>query len=285
MKTCNTEFNITKIKSIHEVEKSIIKTYRKDIYRSFVKAIDDFNLIEPNDKIAIAISGGKDSLLLAKLFQEIKRHNKIPFELEYIVMDPGFSRNNINLLIENAKMLEIPIKIKKSNNFEILEKIAKDNPCYLCARMRRGFLYEFAQELGCNKLALGHHFDDVIETTLLNMFYNGTFKTMVPKIKAENFSNMELIRPLVYIKEKDIIRWSKYNNITTMNCGCQVQANKLSSKRREIKELVERLKKENPIIDQMIFTSATNVYIDQIYSYKHKDQVVDFNKIYEKNKE
>lgn len=284
METCNSNFTATKIKPIYEVEKSLIKTYRKDIYRNFVKALDDFNLIQSGDKIGVAISGGKDSLLLAKLFQEIKRHNKMPFELEFIVMDPGFSKNNVDLLIENAKMLKIPIKIKKSNNFSILEKIAKENPCYLCARMRRGFLYEFAQELGCNKLALGHHFDDVIETTLLNMFYNGSFKTMVPKIKAENFSNMELIRPLVYIKEKDIIRWANYNNITTMNCGCEVQAEKLSSKRREIKELIKKLKKDNPIIDQMIFTSATNVYIDQIYSYKEQDELIDFNKIYNKNK-
>jgi tRNA 2-thiocytidine biosynthesis protein TtcA len=183
-------------------------------------------LVSPNDKIAVAISGGKDSLLLAKLFQELKRHNKIPFELVFIAMDPGFADINKNQLIENCKHLNIPVEIFETNIFYVAEKIANEHPCYLCARMRRGHLYKAAQDRGCNKLALGHHFDDVIETTLLNVFYGAEFKTMVPKIESTNFEQIELIRPLVHVREKDIIRFIKNAGIQAMNCGCTVVAKK-----------------------------------------------------------
>ncbi|MFA7588836.1 MAG: ATP-binding protein [Acholeplasmataceae bacterium] len=272
------------LRLLHEIERSLITTYRKDIFKPFVKAINEYLLIEPGDKIAVAISGGKDSLILAKLLQELKRHNKIPFELKFISMDPGFLNENRVALEKNCQSLNIPIEIKESNIFRVIEKIAKEQPCYMCARMRRGFLYKHAQDLGCNKLALGHHFDDVIETTLLSMFYNGQFKTMVPKLHAENFEGLELIRPLLLVKEKDIIRWVKYAGINAMNCGCTVTAEKTASKRREVKELIKTLKKLNPDIDQAIFTSATNVNIDAILGYYQGENKIHFNDLYKERK-
>ena len=264
-----------------EIEKSLVTTYKKDIFRPFVKTINEYNLVEPGDKIAVGISGGKDSLILAKLFQELKKHNKIPFEVVFLSMDPGFRDVNRELLENNCKYLNIPLEIRHSEIFKVVGKIAKENPCYMCARMRRGFLYNAAKELGCNKLALGHHFDDVIETTLLNMFYGGQFKTMVPKIKADNFEDIELIRPMMLVKEKDIIRWIKKSGIQSMNCGCTVVAEKTSSKRREIKELIENLRKINPDIDQSIYTAATNVNIDAILGYVKNNEKIHFNQIYE----
>ncbi len=265
---------------LEEIEKSLTTTYRKDIFRPFVKAINEFNLVEPGDKIAIGISGGKDSLILAKLFQELKRHNKIPFELVFISMDPGFNQKNKDLIETNCKYLNIPVQIKNSDIFEVVEKIAKENPCYMCARMRRGFLYNAAKEQGCNKLALGHHFDDVIETTMLNMFYGGQFKTMVPKIKAQNFEDIELIRPMMMVKEKDIIRWLKKSGIQSMNCGCVVAAEKTASKRREIKNLIEDLRKIHPDVDQSIYRAATNVNLRAILGYVVDGEKVHFNDIY-----
>ena len=264
-----------------EIEKSLVTTYKKDIFRPFVKAINEYNLVEPGDKIAVGISGGKDSLILAKLFQELKKHNKIPFEVVFLSMDPGFRDVNRELLENNCKYLNIPLEIRHSEIFKVIGKIAKENPCYMCARMRRGFLYNAAKELGCNKLALGHHFDDVIETTLLNMFYGGQFKTMVPKIKADNFEDIELIRPMMQVKEKDIIRWIKKSGIQSMNCGCTVVAEKTSSKRREIKALIDNLRKINLDIDQSIYTAATNVNIDAILGYVKNNEKIHFNKIYE----
>lgn len=267
-----------------EIEKSLTKTYRKDIFRPFVQAINEYQLLEPGDKVAVAISGGKDSLILAKLFQELKKHNKIPFELVFLSMDPGFLPINRDLLVENCNYLNIPLEIRESDIFDVLTKIAKENPCYMCARMRRGFLYKAATELGCNKLALGHHFDDVIETTLLNIFYNGTFKTMVPKIEAENFENIELIRPLIFVKEKDIIRWTVYSGIQAMNCGCTVAAQKTSSKRREIKQWIENLSKEYPKIGETIFSSATNVNLEAILGYQKGNKKVHFNDLYQERR-
>lgn len=264
-----------------EIEKSLVTTYKKDIFRPFVKTINEYNLVEPGDKIAVGISGGKDSLILAKLFQELKKHNKIPFEVVFLSMDPGFRDVNRELLENNCKYLNIPLEIRHSEIFKVVGKIAKENPCYMCARMRRGFLYNAAKELGCNKLALGHHFDDVIETTLLNMFYGGQFKTMVPKIKADNFEDIELIRPMMLVKEKDIIRWIKKSGIQSMNCGCTVVAEKTSSKRREIKELIDNLRKINPDIDQSIYTAATNVNVDAILGYVKNNEKIHFNQIYE----
>lgn len=282
---CEVILVTTPQKPLIDIEKSLIKTYRKDIFIPFVKAIKAYELIEKGDKIAVGISGGKDSLLLAKLFQELKKHQQIDFDVIFISMNPGFNEANYELLTSNCQYLNIPLEIERSEIFKVVGKIASDNPCYLCARMRRGFLYNMAKTLGCNKLALGHHFDDVIETTLLNMFYGGQFKTMVPKIKADNFEDIELIRPLVYVKEKDITRWINYSGIQSMNCGCTVTAKKTSSKRREIKALIETLKKSNPDIDQSIFTAATNVNLDQILGYYKGDIKKDFNQIYnERNK-
>jgi tRNA 2-thiocytidine biosynthesis protein TtcA len=266
---------------LDEIEKSLIKTYKKDIFRPFVEAINEYNLVEPNDKIAVGISGGKDSLILAKLFQELKRHNKIPFELVFLSMDPGFNEVNRKLLENNCNYLNIPLEIKESEIFSVVGKIAKENPCYMCARMRRGFLYKQALDLGCNKLALGHHFDDVIETTLMSMFYNGQFQTMVPKITAENFDGIELIRPMMFIKEKDIIRWIKHSGIQSMNCGCTVVAEKTSSKRREIKALINQLKIDNPQVDAHIFNATTNVNLEAILGYQDDSKKVHFNEMYE----
>ncbi len=269
---------------LQEIEKSLTTTYRKDIFRPFVKAINEFNLVEPGDKIAVAISGGKDSLILAKLFQELKKHNKIPFELVFLSMDPGFNQINRESLESNCKYLNIPLELRESDIFEVIGKIAKENPCYMCARMRRGFLYNAAKELGCNKLALGHHFDDVIETTLLNMFYGGQFMTMVPKIEAQNFEDIELIRPLSLVKEKDIIRWIKKSGIQSMNCGCTVTAERTSSKRREIKELIESLRKINPDVDQSIYRAATNVNLNAILGYTKDNEKIHFNDIYKERR-
>jgi len=268
-------------KPLQDIEKSLITTYKKDIFRPFVKTINEFNLIEPNDKIAIGISGGKDSLIMAKLFQELKRHNKIPFEVVFIAMDPGFNEVNRELLETNCKYLNIPLEVRESDIFDVVEKIAKENPCYMCARMRRGFLYDAAKSLGCNKLALGHHFDDVIETTMLNMFYGGSFKTMVPKIQAMNFDDIELIRPMMKVKERDIIRWLQNSGIQSMNCGCTVAAEKTSSKRREIKELIKKLREVNPDVDKSIYRAATNVNLEQVLGYTYQNKKVHFNDIYE----
>lgn len=280
LESCQTIIVETPKLPLDDIEKSITKTYRKDIFRPFVQAINAYELVEPGDKIAVGISGGKDSLLMAKLFQELKKHNKIPFELVFLSMDPGFRDVNRELLITNCNYLNIPLTIKDSDVFHVVQKIASENPCYLCARMRRGFLYHQAKSLGCNKLALGHHFDDVIETTLLNVFYNGTFKTMVPKIKAENFEDIELIRPMMFIKERDIIRWTKRSGIQAMNCGCTVVAEKTSSKRREIKEMIEGLRKINPNVDAHIFNAGQNVNLEAILGYQKGEERKDFNQLY-----
>lgn len=269
------------LQSVEHIERSIIKTYRKEIWSRFIKAIKDYKLVEEGDKVAVGISGGKDSLLLAKLFQELHKHSEIKFDVVYLSMDPGFAPINLALLESNCKFLNIPLVIKKSNIFAVAGKIASDNPCYMCARMRRGFLYNAAQELGCNKLALGHHFDDVIETTMLNVLYGGQFKTMVPKIAADNFEDIELIRPLFYIKEADIVRFTKNNGIQSMNCGCTVVASKTSSKRREIKNLITDLRKIHPDVDQSIFKAAENVNLNAVLGYQYEDKKHEFNDIYE----
>lgn len=284
MDSCQTILVETPKIPLEQIEKSLTTTYKKELFKPFVQAINEFSLVEEGDKIAVAISGGKDSLILAKLFQQLKKHNKFQFELIFLSMDPGFKEVNRELLISNCNYLNIPLVIENSEIFEVVQKIAKENPCYMCARMRRGFLYKQAKDLGCNKLALGHHFDDVIETTMMNMFYNGQFQTMVPKIEAANFDDIELIRPMVFIKEKDIIRWVKYSGIQAMNCGCTVVAEKTSSKRREIKELILSLKKVNPDIDTNIFNSATNVNIESIYGYQKDKEKKHFNELYQERR-
>lgn len=230
-------------KPLEEIERSLIKKYRKTIWSKFIKAIKDYNLVEEGDKIAVAISGGKDSLVMAKLFQELKRHGQMNFELEFIAMDPGYHKNIKELLIDNCNYLNIPVHIFESGIFKIVDDIAKDYPCYMCARMRRGALYSKAQELGCNKLALGHHFNDVIETTLLNVLYAGNYKTMLPKLKAANFEGLELIRPLYYVEECYIQKFTQSSGIWPLNCACMVAAKKIGNKRFEIKDLIAELKK------------------------------------------
>lgn len=272
---------VTPRKPLKEIERSLQTTYRKEIWAKFIRAIKTYNLIEENDCIAVAISGGKDSIILAKLMMQLQKYSDIPFTVKYISMNPGFNSANLKQMEENCRYLEIPVVIKESDVFKVAEKLAGDNPCYMCARMRRGFLYKLAQDEGCNKLALGHHFDDVIETTLLNIFYGSQYKTMVPKVKAENFENMELIRPLILIKETDIIRFTKSSGIQTMNCGCTVAAKRFGSKRAVIKKLIEDLKKDNPNVDYSIFKSATNVNLNQVYGYQFDDKIVEFNDIYE----
>lgn len=264
---CETHFPDEERKSLKEIEQSIIKKYRKRIWTKFTKAINDYNLINDGDKIAIAISGGKDSLLLAKLFQELKRHGRNNFELEFITMDPGYHKNIRELLEINCSHLNIPIKIFDSSVFQIVDKIANDYPCYMCARMRRGFLYSKARELGCNKLALGHHFNDVIETTLLNVFYSGNFKTMLPKLKAENFDDIELIRPMYYIEEQSITTFIKSSGILALNCACMVAAKRIGNKRYEIKDLISNMKKNFKYVDKSIFSAAQNVNMDGILGW------------------
>lgn len=255
-------------KALKEIERSIIKTYRKPIWSKFIKAIKEYELIKDNDKIAVAISGGKDSLLMAKLFQELKKYGKNNFEVEFIVMDPGYHKDIRKLLEENLDYLEIPAHIFDANIFEVADRIAGEYPCYMCARMRRGALYGKAKELGCNKLALGHHFNDVIETTMLNLLYAGSFKTMMPKLKSQNFEGLELIRPLYLIEEKYIERFIKASGIWPLNCACMVAAKKIGNKRYEIKALIDKLKESNENVEMSIFRAAQNVNLDQVLGYE-----------------
>lgn len=265
-----------KLESLRAIEKSLVKRYRKDIWANFIKAIREFKLIDSGDKIAVAISGGKDSLLLAKLLQELSKHNNQNFEVEYIAMDPGFTEYNRKKLEYICEYLNIPVKIYNSDIFEVADKLNRDNPCYMCARMRRGFLYSKAKELGCNKLALGHHFNDVIETTLLNVLCGGMYKTMLPKLKSDNFEDMELIRPLYHVREKDIIRWLNYTKIEALDCACTVATKDMGSKRAEIKKLIEDLQDTFTNVDISIFRSAENVNLEGILGWKKEGNMHSF---------
>ena len=271
-----------------EIERSIIKTYRKEIWSKFVKAVKEYELVNENDKIMVCISGGKDSFLLAKCIQELQRHGKFPFQAHYVVMNPGYNEKNLELIKENAKKLNIPIEIFESDIFNIVKDI-KESPCYLCARMRRGYLYSKAKELGCNKIALGHHFNDVIETTLLSMFYGSEVKTMMPKLPSDNFEGLELIRPLYFIKEENILSWVKSNDLKFLNCACRFTEdyalNKTDSKREEIKKLIKELKNKNPNIDDNIFTSMTNVNLNCVVGYKKGNEKYNFLDKYNKKDE
>jgi tRNA(Ile)-lysidine synthase TilS/MesJ len=253
------------------IEKSIIKKYRKDIWGKFVKAIKDYNMIEENDKIAVCISGGKDSFLLAKCMQELKRHGKFNFDIEFITMDPGYHKDNVKLINNNAELLNIPLTMFESNIFDVVSVHGKDDPCYLCARMRRGYLYSKAKELGCNKIALAHHFDDVIETIMLNMLYNGRYGSMMPKLHSDNFEGMELIRPMYYISEESIISWKNYNKLNFINCGCMITVCSSATKRAEMKKLIKYLKELNPNADKNIFTSSDNINLNTVLGY-YKDK-------------
>lgn len=260
-----------------EIERSIVKKFRKEIWRKFTKAINEYELIQDGDKIAVCISGGKDSMLMAKLFQELLKHGKANFELVFLVMNPGYNEDNWKIIQDNAKVLGIPLTVFETQIFDTVADIDK-NPCYLCARMRRGYLYSHAKELGCNKIALGHHFDDVIETILMGMFYGGKVETMMPKLHSQNFEGMELIRPMYLIKEDDIIAWRDYNQLNFIQCACRFTENCVScgggrgSKRDEMKELIREFRKQGDIIEKNIFRSVHNVNLRTIIGY-HKDDM------------
>lgn len=257
-----------------EIERSIITTYRKKIWGRFVRAVKEYKLVREGDKIAVCISGGKDSMLLAKCMQELKRHSPVNFDLKYIVMDPGYNEINRNRIIENAEILNIPIKVFKSDVFEVSEKLRGDKPCYMCARMRRGFLYERAKEEGCNKIALGHHFDDVIETLLMGIIYGAQIGGMLPRLKSTSHPGMELIRPLYYVHEQDIINWSVRNELEFINCACRFTERSAGdenlSKRKEIRGIIDNLRKGYPNVDINIFRSAYNVHVDTLICYDTK---------------
>ena len=257
-----------------KIERSIITTYRKTIWSPFVLAVKKYALIEEGDKIAVCISGGKDSMLLAKLMQQLQRHSEVPFSLEFLVMNPGYQEENVRKIQENANRLEVPITIFESDVFSVAESLDGQNPCYLCARMRRGHLYAKAKALGCNKIALGHHKSDVIETTVMGMLYGGQLQGMLPKIKSTNFDGMELIRPMYCILEEDILRWKEYNNLSFIACACQFTKRITGgeedsfSARRRVKQLISAWKKENPNVENNIFQSIHNVQLDTLVEYK-----------------
>ena len=272
-----------------EIEKSIRKKFHKSIFSKFAKAINEYDLLQENDKVAVCISGGKDSMLMAKLFQELKRHDKFPFELVFLVMDPGYSRENRKIIEQNAKMMDIPITVFETNIFDSVYEIEK-SPCYLCARMRRGYLYSKAKELGCNKIALGHHYDDVIETILMGMLYGAQVQTMMPKLHSTNFEGMELIRPMYLVREEDIKHWRDYNGLKFLQCACRFTDNCSScrtdgtdaSKRMEIKKMIAEMKKTNPYVEANIFRSVENVNLKTIIAYKDNGVKHHFLESYDK---
>ena len=269
--------------SCQRIESSIIKNFRKEIWRPFVRGMQEFQMVKAGDRVAVCISGGKDSMLLAKCMQEILRHGNVEFELKFLVMDPGYHPDNRRMIEENARLMEIPIEIMESDIFDAVVDV-EDNPCYLCARMRRGFLYANAKRLGCNKIALGHHFNDVVETTLMGILYGGQFNTMMPKLHSTNFPGMELIRPLYYVREEDILAWKDYNGLRFLQCACrfteQIAKERAAagdaanaadivhtSKRQEVKELIAALKRTNPSVENNILKSAENVNLDICLGY------------------
>lgn len=270
-----------------EVEKSIIKKYKKQIWKRFIKGINDYNMIEEGDKIAVCISGGKDSMLLAKCMQELQRHWLVKFELVFLVMDPGYNPYNRQVIMETAEELNIPITVFESPIFDVVADV-EETPCYLCARMRRGYLYKEAQKLGCNKIALGHHFDDVIETILMSMLYSGQMKTMMPKLHSTNYEGMELIRPLYLVKEEDIIAWGRYNELQFIQCACRltehcsVSGQGGGSKRQEMKNLIKKFRQTNPYIDINIFKSVHDVNLETIIGYHDHEKTYDFLEMYSK---
>lgn len=273
------EENYTDCDAAKRAEDSIRKTFRKKLFSRFAKAIVEYELIQPDDEIAVCISGGKDSFAMAKLFQELKRHNKIPFGLKFLVMNPGYNAENLALIKSNARLLNIPVTVFDTDIFENVESIGK-SPCYMCARMRRGHLYHAARDLGCNKIALGHHYDDVIETILMGMLYGGQMQTMMPKLKSANFEGMQLIRPMYLIREKHIEQWRDMNSLKFLRCACRFTENcengenpENDSKRLKVKELIRRLEAEDGGIEQNIFRSVENVSLKTVIAYKDKDGV------------
>ena len=277
-------------KAAEEIEKSIRKKFHKQLFSRFAKAVRDYQLVQEKDRIAVCISGGKDSMLMAKLFQELQKHRKVTFELEFLVMDPGYLPRNRSLIEENAANMGIPIKIFETEIFDAVYEIEK-SPCYLCARMRRGHLYHQARELGCNKIALGHHYDDVIETILMGMLYGGQVQTMMPKLHSTNFQGMELIRPMYYIREDDIKHWRDYNSLHFLQCACRFteacavyeSEDENLSKRMEIKQLIAELKKKNPFVEANIFKSVENVNLSTVIAYKEQGERHHFLDSYERS--
>ena len=274
VKEAQAENELSGEERVKEIERSIVKKFRKPIWRKFTQALNEYDLIQDGDKIAVCISGGKDSMLMAKLFQELKRHGKNNFELVFLVMNPGYNDINYQVILNNAKILDIPITVFKSEIFDTVADI-EESPCYLCARMRRGHLYSYAKELGCNKIALGHHYDDVIETILMGMLYGAQIQTMMPKLHSTNFPGMTLIRPMYCIREDDIIAWRRYNDLEFIQCACRfTEACTIcdngggGSKRQEVKVLLRRLMRENPNIENSIFRSIHSVALDTMPGYK-----------------
>jgi tRNA(Ile)-lysidine synthase TilS/MesJ len=270
-----------------EIERSIIKKFRKPLWKKFINGVNDYQLIQEGDKIAVCISGGKDSMLLAKLMQEVQRHGKIPFELEFLVMNPGYNEINKQTIINNAALLDIPIKMFETQIFDIVAEV-DESPCYLCARMRRGYLYKEAQALGCNKIALGHHFDDVIETILMGMLYAGQVQTMMPKLHSTNHPGMQLIRPMYLVKEADILAWKQYNDLQFIQCACRFTENCTlcdngggGSKRQEMKTLIKKFRQTNPSIEMNIFRSVHNVNLSTIIGYHDKEKEYNFLEDYD----
>lgn len=273
-----------------EIERSLIKKFRKPVWRKFIEGVNNYELIKEGDKIAVCISGGKDSMILAKCMQELHKHSKFNFEVEYIMMDPGYNEYNRQLIEENARTLNIPLHIFESDIFDVVADI-EDSPCYLCARMRRGYLYKKAQELGCNKIALGHHFDDVIETILMGMLYGAQIQTMMPKLHSTNHPGMELIRPLYMVREADIITWSQYNDLRFIQCACRFTEHCTisdnlggGSKRQEMKNLIKKFRQINPYIEMNIFRSVHNVNLNTIIGYHDDDTSYNFLDDYDTRK-
>ena len=270
-----------------EIERSIIKRFRKEIWAKFVKAVKDYKLINEGDKVMVCISGGKDSFLLAKCVEELKRHGGVNFDVFYVCMNPGYNEINKQMILKNANLLNINLEMFDSDIFDVANTLNEKSPCYMCARMRRGHLYNKAKELGCNKIALGHHFDDVIETTLLSMFYGSEVKTMLPKLHSENFEGLELIRPLYLVKEANVLAWCKYNDLTFINCACKFtdrvsKSDEHISKRKEMKELIKKLREMNPDIDYNIFKAMDNVNLNCVLGTRkdgvHKSFMEDYDK-------
>ena len=270
-----------------EIERSIIKRFRKEIWAKFVKAVKDYRLINEGDKVMVCISGGKDSFLLAKCVEELKKHGGVNFDACYVCMNPGYNELNKQMILKNAKILNVDLEMFESDIFDVANTLNEKSPCYMCARMRRGYLYNKAKELGCNKIALGHHFDDVVETTLLSMFYGSEVKTMLPKLHSENFEGLELIRPLYLVKEANVLAWCKYNDLTFINCACKFtdrvsKSDEHISKRKEMKELIKKLREMNPDIDYNIFKAMDNVNLNCVLGTRkdgvHKSFMEDYDK-------
>ena len=270
-----------------EIERSIIKRFRKEIWAKFVKAVKDYKLINEGDKVMVCISGGKDSFLLAKCVEELKKHGGVNFDACYVCMNPGYNEINKQMILKNAKILNVDLEMFESDIFDVANTLNEKSPCYMCARMRRGYLYNKAKELGCNKIALGHHFDDVVETTLLSMFYGSEVKTMLPKLHSENFEGLELIRPLYLVKEANVLAWCKYNDLTFINCACKFtdrvsKSDEHISKRKEMKELIKKLREMNPDIDYNIFKAMDNVNLNCVLGTRkdgvHKSFMEDYDK-------